>query len=49
MLGTGAAPQEAWLARRGIKTLPVRMRQRDADGFALVLENKNVFDEIVIA
>jgi len=27
MLGTGAAPQEAWLARRGIKTLPVRMRQ----------------------
>ena len=27
MLGTGAAPQEAWLVRRGIKTLPVRMRQ----------------------
>jgi cystathionine gamma-synthase len=27
MLGTGAAPQEAWLVRRGIKTLPARMRQ----------------------
>ncbi len=27
MLGTGAAPQEAWLVRRGIKSLPVRMRQ----------------------
>jgi cystathionine gamma-synthase len=27
MLGTGAAPQEAWLVQRGIKTLPVRMRQ----------------------
>ncbi len=27
MLGTAAAPQEAWLVRRGIKTLPVRMRQ----------------------
>ncbi len=27
MLGTGAAPQEAWLVQRGIKTLPARMRQ----------------------
>ncbi len=27
MLGTAAAPQEAWLVQRGIKTLPVRMRQ----------------------
>ncbi|MFD9324900.1 cystathionine gamma-synthase [Streptomyces sp. NPDC060065] len=27
MLGTMAAPQEAWLVQRGIKTLPVRMRQ----------------------
>jgi len=27
MLGLAAAPQEAWLVRRGIKTLPVRMRQ----------------------
>jgi cystathionine beta-lyase/cystathionine gamma-synthase len=27
MLGTAAAPQEAWLAQRGIKTLPARMRQ----------------------
>jgi cystathionine gamma-synthase len=27
MLGTTAAPQESWLVRRGIKTLPVRMRQ----------------------
>jgi cystathionine gamma-synthase len=27
MLGTAAAPQEAWLVRRGIKTLPIRMRQ----------------------
>jgi cystathionine gamma-synthase len=27
MLGVAAAPQEAWLVRRGIKTLPVRMRQ----------------------
>ena len=27
MLGAGAAPQEAWLVRRGIKSLPVRMRQ----------------------
>lgn len=32
MLGTGAAPQEAWLVRRGIKTLPVRMRQICANG-----------------
>jgi cystathionine gamma-synthase len=27
MMGTMAAPQEAWLVQRGIKTLPVRMRQ----------------------
>lgn len=27
MLGTMAAPQEAWLVQRGVKTLPVRMRQ----------------------
>jgi cystathionine gamma-synthase len=27
MMGTMAAPQEAWLTQRGIKTLPVRMRQ----------------------
>jgi len=27
MLGTAAAPQDAWLVQRGIKTLPVRMRQ----------------------
>ncbi|HEX3963730.1 MAG TPA: PLP-dependent transferase [Trebonia sp.] len=27
MLGVAAAPQEAWLVRRGIKALPVRMRQ----------------------
>lgn len=27
MLGTAAGPQDAWLAQRGIKTLPVRMRQ----------------------
>ena len=27
MLGTAAAPQEAWLVQRGIKTLGVRMRQ----------------------
>ena len=27
ILGTAAAPQEAWLVQRGIKTLPVRMRQ----------------------
>ena len=27
MLGTMAAPQEAWLTQRGVKTLPVRMRQ----------------------
>ena len=26
-MGTMAAPQEAWLTQRGIKTLPVRMRQ----------------------
>jgi cystathionine gamma-synthase len=27
MLGTAAAPQDAWLVQRGIKTLPVRMRR----------------------
>jgi cystathionine gamma-synthase len=27
MLGTAAAPHDAWLVQRGIKTLPVRMRQ----------------------
>lgn len=27
MLGTMAAPQEAWLVQRGVKTLPVRMRE----------------------
>jgi cystathionine gamma-synthase len=27
MMGTMAAPQESWLVQRGIKTLPVRMRQ----------------------
>jgi cystathionine gamma-synthase len=32
MLGTAAAPQESWLVRRGIKTLPVRMRQICASG-----------------
>lgn len=35
MLGTGAAPQDSWLVQRGIKTLPVRMRQICASSQAI--------------
>jgi cystathionine beta-lyase/cystathionine gamma-synthase len=35
MLGTGAASQDSWLVQRGIKTLPVRMRQICANSQAI--------------
>lgn len=34
-LGTGCSPFDAWLVLRGIKTLPVRMRQHEANALQL--------------
>ncbi len=34
-LGTGCSPFDAWLVLRGVKTLPLRMRQHEANALAL--------------